>query len=119
MPERYEYGPLIAEREASGTLRFEFNPASPGLLELPADFMTRLAEQVAPLLAGRPRVILDMGGRVGISSRQLGAMIALRKAVGDVAERLPLRGVSEGVEKVLESTRTDKFFEIVDRAKKR
>ena len=82
-------------------------------LELPPDYERFLTEHLEPLLARQPapQVELSLEDLPGLSSRQLGLMLALHKVLADRCERLPLTGVSHGVRRLLHLTCTARFFD--------
>ena len=43
----------------------------------------------------------------------LGLMLALQKTLADRGERLRLTGISPGVRRLLDLTRTNRFFDVV------
>jgi len=55
---------------------------------------------------------MDLQGLPAISSRHLGLMLALQKALAGHYQRLPMTGISDGVRRLLNLTRTAQFFEI-------
>jgi len=106
-------GPLSVTRVGQ---EWRFRLCSPGemLLELPQDYEHQLAEGLRPLLSSgdKPPVVLDLQGLPALSSRQLGLMLVLHKALRSRYERLPVSGVSPGVRHLLELTRTAQFFDV-------
>jgi len=82
-------------------------------LELPPDYERFLEEHLEDI-AGREvsRVEFDLQGLPAISSRQLGLMLALQKTLRSRFGTLPLRGVSDGVRRLLALTQTARFFQI-------
>ena len=84
------------------------------MLELPPDYERFLVERLRPLLdpGKSPAVEIDLENLPGISSRQLGLMLALQKALADHYEKLCVTGLSDGVRRLLNLTRTEQFFEI-------
>lgn len=89
------------------------NPAEQ-LLEVPPRFEAELAERLGALSPDGtpPRVVLDLEGLPALSSRQLGVLISLHKAVRARAKRLPVVGTSAGVRHLFAVTRTGQFFEV-------
>ncbi|MFQ5805104.1 MAG: STAS domain-containing protein [Phycisphaerae bacterium] len=108
-----DLGPLTLAQQGD-RWRFTFTSPSEMTLELPPDYERYLTEKLAPLLgsSGKPAVELDLQGLPGISSRHLGLMLALQKTLADRYERLPLTGISDGVRRLLNLTRTAQFFDI-------
>jgi anti-anti-sigma factor len=103
-------GPLNVEREAAAYRFTIANPAEMSL-ELPADYDEFLATRLSDVMQDQDAHFeLDLRGLPAISSRQLGLMLALQKALRGRCERLTLCGVSEGVRRLLGMTRTDRFF---------
>ncbi|MCH8805726.1 MAG: STAS domain-containing protein [Planctomycetes bacterium] len=113
MPQIVELGPLTMSREGD-RCRFTLSAPDQMTLNLPRDYQQHLSEKLGDLLAENAEISItfDLEDLPGISSRQLGVMLALRKALRARCERLPLTGVSPGVQRLLAVTRTDQFFEI-------
>lgn len=105
-----ELGPLTMRQTAHGVV---FTLSEPGdiALELPTDYEQVLARQLAEL-AGAPGVAVDLHGIPAISSRQLGVLIALQKALRTQTPRLPLLGVAPAVKRLLDISQTAQFFEL-------
>jgi anti-anti-sigma regulatory factor len=55
---------------------------------------------------------MDLQELPAISSRQLGLMLALQKALADRHDKLCITGLSTGVRRLLNLTRTAQFFDI-------
>ena len=112
MPEAPDFGPLNLERRA-GECRFTMAAPDSMLLDLPPDYHTILAGQLAAIFAAEPQtsLVFDLRNVPAISSRQLGLMLELQKAARARHPRLPLTGVSSGVRELLETTQTVRFFE--------
>lgn len=108
-----QVGPLTIERTGA-FVRFRLSVPSEIDTELPADYEKVLAEQVRRVLAASPpeRYLLDLQDTPAISSRQLGVMLALQKALRPYLARLPLAGASPAVRRLLEVSRTEQFFEL-------
>ena len=113
MSQTPDLGPLTLTQERD---RWRFTLTTPGeiMLELPSDYERFLTERLRPLLgpAAPPAIEMDLQGLPGISSRQLGLMLALQKSLADRCEKLCVTGLSEGVRRLLNLTRTEQFFEI-------
>ena len=107
-----DLGPLSLGQDGE---RWRFTLTSPEemTLELPPDYEHFLSERLKPVLGARaePRVVMDLQGLPAISSRQLGLMLALHKALSKRVDRLPITGISDGVRRLLDLTRTAQFFE--------
>ena len=107
-----DLGPLTLTLDPQ---RWSFKLSSPDemTLELPPDYERFLTERLEPLFASEqnPQFELTLDDLPGLSSRQLGLMLALHKALADRCERLPLAGVSSGVRRLLNLTRTARFFD--------
>lgn len=111
MSEFAEIGPLNLERTTAG-LHLTFRDAEDPPPELPGDLDALLAAQLSPwLAAGPPVVAIDLTATPAISSRQLGFMIALQKAIRKLG-RLRVLGASENVRRLLETTNTLQFFDL-------
>jgi anti-anti-sigma factor len=107
-----DLGPLTLSQEGG---RWRFTLTAPGAmtLELPPDYESFLGERLEPMLgsSGKPSVVMDLQGLPAISSRQLGLMLALHKTLSRHCGRLPITGISDGVRRLLDLTRTAQFFE--------
>jgi len=104
-------------RGGSHRWRFEFLRSAAELgFEVPGDFERDIAARLRPLLeSGKPTdVRLDLAGVTGISSRQLGVMIALQKALREQASRLQLENLHPAVRRLLDVTHTLQFFEVAE-----
>ncbi len=114
MAEMVDLGPLQMACEGD---RYRFSLTQTERLgpELPADFEQQLAERLAQALpAGRPlRLLLDLQNVPGLSSPQLGIMLALHKTLRNYGPRLPVVNASQRVRRLLEVTHTEQFFELV------
>jgi anti-anti-sigma regulatory factor len=108
-----DLGPLTLSQKGD---RWRFTLTTPHemTLELPADYDRHLTAKLKPLFGpGRkPAIEMDLQGLPAISSRHLGLMLALQKALADHCQRLPLTGISDGVRRLLNLTRTVQFFDI-------
>ncbi len=105
-------GPLHYSR-VGDTLSFTVARADLPLTELPSNYEGLLADQLHRQIAETPalQIVMDLEDTPAISSRQLGVMLALHKALRPHRARLPLTRVSSEVRQVLETTRTARFFE--------
>jgi len=108
-----DLGPLTLS-QAGNQWRFTLTAPTEMTLELPPDYDRHLSEKLQRLLAraGEPNVVMDLQDLPAISSRQLGLMLALQKALRDRRERLPITGISPPVRRLLNLTRTAQFFDI-------
>lgn len=115
MPELPDLGPLSVTTSAGG-YRIALARPTDLTMELPLGFEDALREGLAPLLAEEPKreFVLDLENTPGLSSRQLGVMLALQKALRPRHEELPLAGVSGPVRRLLDLMRVAKLFEIRD-----
>jgi hypothetical protein len=95
-------------------LLFVLSAESDALAELPADYEQLLNTRLAEILAdSRPlSVEVSLAGRAGITSRQLGSLIALQKVLRPRFGRIPLTGVSDGVRHLLSRTHIDTLFDV-------
>lgn len=106
-------GPLTLTQEGD-RWRFTLTTPSEMMLELPSDYEQFLSERLEPLLraAELPPIEMDLRGLPAISSRQLGLMLALQRALADRCKKLCVTGLSDGVRRLLNLTRTEQFFKI-------
>ncbi len=112
MDQTINIGPLalvIGDDEAV----FRFAHADAMLLEIPptleADVNASVAQRRDKLKD--KKLLFDFGGLSAVSSRQLGMALTVQKACESVGP-LKLRGVSAGVEHVLQVTRMAGIFQI-------
>jgi anti-anti-sigma regulatory factor len=105
--------PLELERTGSH-LCFLLSPQGEILPELPAHYEELLAEHLGDLLAepGRLTVEVNLQSLAGITSRQLGSLIALQKILRRRFGRIPITGVSPAVRQVLTLTHVDQLFDL-------
>lgn len=112
MSDSAEIGPLNLQRTQAG-LQLTFKEVEDPLPDLPPDLDAMLEAELSPWLAASPPVVaLDLSITPAISSRQLGFMIALQKAVRKKLGRLHVIGASENIRRLLETTNTAQFFEL-------
>lgn len=99
---------------AGDAFRLTLNPAPMPTDELPNDFQQSFAERLASVIGtqGPVEVYLDLQQIPAISSRQLGLMLSLKKALKGRCELVKVRGVRENVRRLLEITHTLQFFEL-------
>lgn len=82
-------------------------------VELPQDYDLHLSERFADVLAcAAPEVCVDLASHPAISSRQLGVLIALQRALRPKLRTLRLRNAGPAVLRLLDVTRTRQFFEL-------
>jgi anti-anti-sigma factor len=109
-----DLGPLTFERVGE---RVCFRLTAPGRIEfeLPPDFELFLEKKLAPLRdePGALRPYIDLELLPAISSRQLGALLALQKVLRERVARLPIVGAHDAVRRVFQTTRVDQLFEFV------
>ena len=100
--------------ESDGVWRVTLTSPDDVMLELPNKYEQFVGTKFAELLAGsdKPRFVMDLKDRVVISSRQLGLILAIRKALAEQSAPLRLTGLSRGVRRLLDTTSTAQFFEI-------
>lgn len=110
----FRFDPLAVQRDGQRVC-LSFVESEAILAELPPELDTYLEQRLGELLetSARPDVVFDLHNAPGISSRQLGVLLALHKTLRPRVSRLPLTGVSENVRRLLEMTRTAQFFELV------
>ncbi len=112
MSEFAEIGPLNLQRTSAG-LHLTFRAVEDPLPDLPSDLDAMLEAQLSPWLAANPPIVqLDLSITPAISSRQLGFMIALQKAVRRRIGRLQVIGASDNIRRLLETTNTAQFFDV-------
>ena len=96
-------------------LRFVLSAQHDIFPELPADYEHLLNHRLTHLLA-EPQPLtaeVHLQELAGISSRQLGSLIALQKVLRHRFGRIPITGVSDNVRRVLSMTHVDELFELV------
>jgi anti-anti-sigma regulatory factor len=113
MSQTPDLGPLTLTQEGD-RWRFTLTTPSEMMLELPSDYERFLTERLEPMLraSALPPIEMDLRGLPAISSRQLGLMLALQRALADRCEKLCVTGLSDGVRRLLNLTRTEQFFRI-------
>lgn len=111
----HELGPLSVTK-VGDVYRFVLAHADEMSLEIPPDFEQRLETHLRPVLDSEssPRFEADLADIPGISSRQLGVLLALQKVTRDKCGELPLRRVSREVRRLLDLTKTARFFVLED-----
>ena len=108
-----DLGPLTLTQEGEHWC-FTITAPSEIMLELPPNYERFLTERLERLTSASRdlQVEMDLAEAPALSSRQLGLMLALHKALADYCDRLPLVRVSPGVRRLLDLTRTIQFFEL-------
>ncbi len=108
-----DVSPLELQRSGNH-LRFVLGSHSDALAELPADYEQLLTSRLEEILAEpKPLTIeVNLQDRPGISSRQLGSLIALQKVLRPRFGRIPLTGLSEGIRHLLSRTHIEKLFDV-------
>ena len=108
-----DLSPLELQREGNH-LRFCLAAAEQILPELPADYEQLLSVQLRDFLRGTAPMTaeVDLQNIAGISSRELGSLIALQKVLRPRFGRVPIRGVSDGVRHLLAMTHVDQLFQM-------
>lgn len=107
-----EVGPLRMSRESDGW-RLYLSRSAELIAELPPNFERDVSARLHEALIASPApVVLDLQDATGLSSRELGVLLAVRKALQPQFERLPLRRVSPAVRRLLEMTHVDRFFTV-------
>ena len=112
MSERLDLGPLQLTR-ALQRATLTLSDPDEVTLEIPAEYDQALQAAVGQMMTEGVTIEMDLQGLTGISSRQLALMLTLRKLVLERQAKLPLRGVTPGVQRVLELTRTRQFFDVL------
>lgn len=109
----HDLGPLTLAAEKN---RWRFTLAAPTemTLELPPDYEHFLRQKLEPFFQSseQPTIEMDLQDLPAISSRHLGLMLALQKAIAERYERLRITGISPGVRRLLSLTRIDQFFDV-------
>jgi len=106
-----EIGPLTIRLDGD-TWRITLTTPDEVTLELPPGYDLTIRRALDSTIPDRPvDIVFDLDSRPGISSRQLGLMLALRKAVAFRGDRLRIVGATEPVRELLRVTRTEQFFE--------
>ena len=108
-----DVSPLELQRSGNH-LRFALAAHSDALAELPADYEQLLTVRLQQLLVEpKPLTVeVSLEDRPGISSRQLGSLIALQKVLRPRFGRISLTGVSEGLRHLLTRTHIAKLFDV-------
>lgn len=108
-----DLSPLELHREGSH-LRFRFEQDADSLPELPADYENLVRRQLDELLKEDAEFSaeIDLSDQHGISSRQLGSIIALRKALQPRIEHITLRGANANIRQLLRMSRIDELFDV-------
>jgi hypothetical protein len=109
----HDLGPLTLATEKDHW-RFTLTSPTEMTLELPPDYEDFLRQKLRTFAepSSPPMIEMDLQDLPAISSRHLGLMLALQKALSGHCERLRITGVSMGVRRLLGLTRTNQFFEI-------
>lgn len=113
MSHSIDLGPLRLSRDDDGCC-FTLSAPAQLTLNIPTDYDRVIADMlrdVAPSGQSKP-ARLDLQNLPALSSRQLGLMLALHKALRSRHERLRLTGVHDNVKKLLEITKTIQFFDL-------
>ncbi len=111
--ETCDLGPLTLAIEGHDW-RFTLTAPTEMTLELPPNYEHFLREKLEPFFesSAKPAIEMDLQNLPAISSRQLGLMIALQKNMSEHSQHLRMTGISPGVRRLLNLTRTEQFFEI-------
>ena len=112
MGEVQEIGPLVASVEAT-QIRFCFADPEAVLLSLPPALegeLSDFARDNQRELATKP-VVMDLCGIRFVSSRQLGVMLTVRKALSP-DRSVSLLNVSPTIRRVLAVTGLEKYFDV-------
>lgn len=106
-----DLSPLTAQCDGI-VLRFVFTLQDEILPELPADYEAMLADRLVHVLADEAlqAAEVDLEDRAGISSRELGALIALLHVLRPRFGTVRLVRVSPMVRNLLVLTHTDRLF---------
>ena len=103
--------PLELQR-VGNHLRFVLKSQADILPELPADYEQLVAHRLGLILAEQAQFTaeIDLQNLAGLSSRQLGSLIALQKVLRQRLGNVPVKGVSSGVRHLMRVTHTDQLF---------
>ena len=105
-------GPLVFAAEAD-LIRIRFRSRVELLAEIPAGYATEVTERLRSAMNDpQQRLVVDLESVRGLSSRQLGLLLLIRKALEGRLEPVPLVGVSPGVRRLLQVTQTARFFDM-------
>lgn len=108
-----DLSPLALHRETNH-LEFVLRGQQEIMVQLPADYEQVLAERLAEVLA-EPEPLtaeINLHQVAGISSRQLGSLIALGKVLRPRFGRVRVTNVAPAVRHLMEMTRTDQLFQL-------
>ncbi len=113
MPSMPDLTPLGVRQEASH-LRFFLRSAEDILEQLPPDYEVVLGSRLAAILADESArsAEIDLENVPGITSRQLGALIALGRVLRPRFGLVPLHHASANVVHLLKLTKTDSLFKL-------
>ncbi|MCK4342925.1 MAG: STAS domain-containing protein [Phycisphaerae bacterium] len=105
--------PLALHREGNH-LKFVLRTPKDILAQLPDNYEQILAQRLANLLADETplTVEINLAGLAGISSRQLGSLIALERVLRPRFGAVLMTNVSPTIRHVLEVTRTERLFKL-------
>ena len=108
-----DLGPLRIREHGDGW-RVTLSTPDEVMLEIPSNFERALAKKLATMFPAKdkPTITMDLEQRLVLSSRQLGLMLALRKALTEYDTPLHLSGISNGVRELLDMTKTVQFFKL-------
>lgn len=114
MSKNHDLGPLRVENSGN-TIRFTLTAPNEMTLDLPPNYETQLAAQLPSLIGSeaKPAILMDLQNIPAISSRQLGVMLALHKALRTQSKKLKVTNTSPGVRHLFAVTRTAQFFELI------
>ncbi len=108
-----DLSPLELQRSGDH-LRFILSTQRDILSELPSDYEQLLNTRLIQLLA-EPQPLtaeVNLQQLAGLSSRQLGSLIALQKVLRPRFGRLRITGVSDNVRRILSMTHVAELFEL-------
>ncbi len=93
-------------------LRFTVRRADDILPELPANYEQLVAYRLGGILAEKAQFTaeIDLQSLAGLSSRELGSLIALQKVLRPRFGQVAIKGVSAGVRHLMQLTHTDQLF---------
>lgn len=105
--------PLAVQRDGAH-LKFTIRTQEDILAQLPEDYERRLSDRLGELLADPTPFTTEvsLAGLAGISSRQLGSLIALGKVLRPRFGTLTLTNISPPVLHLLKLTRVDQLFNL-------
>lgn len=112
MPENTTLGPIVVSRDAAGLL-VTLAPHGDIDVELPPDYEAALSHHlgVSAASAAGAAVAIDLQDLPAITSRQLGALLALHRVVRNSGSPIRVLNTTPTVRRVFQATNTAQFFQ--------